>query len=253
MSSQTPDGGRAVSIPDSLRGLRGFGLPEWVFVAAGGALGALLRGLLDATAGAFPGPGARPLMWSTIAVNVLGALLLGAISAWFGRLEAVSPALARIRLFLATGFCGAFTTYSTFALATTRGAAGGVAGASMARSLIESAALLVVGVGAAWVGWRIGMSRRVPVIDVGPREDADIDIDEGASATPPSSDLSEQMREEDFQAMLKRFEDDAARDKRHRHGHTHSEGHAHGSAPGDGDPGADGARKRDRGEGGDDQ
>ena len=48
----------------------------------------------------------------TFLVNVSGCLLIGLLLGFFERHTAVPPAW---RLFLATGFCGGFTTFSTFA------------------------------------------------------------------------------------------------------------------------------------------
>lgn len=84
----------------------------WLAVAAGGALGAVARyamaGLVQrAAGGAFP--------WGTLAVNVLGALLMGLIVEGAARLWSMSPDL---RLFLTTGVLGGFTTFSAFSLET---------------------------------------------------------------------------------------------------------------------------------------
>lgn len=51
--------------------------------------------------------------WATFAVNVIGAWLLGALLVVI--LEVGRPSRL-IRPFLATGFCGGFTTFSTFAV-----------------------------------------------------------------------------------------------------------------------------------------
>lgn len=72
-----------------------------LLVAAGAALGAPLRyvaaHLLDGR-----------LHWGTILVNLVGSFLLGA----FSGLGLSGSTLA----FLGTGFCGALTTYSAFAV-----------------------------------------------------------------------------------------------------------------------------------------
>ncbi|MBE2315483.1 CrcB family protein [Solirubrobacter sp. CPCC 204708] len=64
---------------------------ELLAVFAGGCLGALARaGVAEALA----------VPWGTLLVNVVGAFLLGAV-------------VTRAPKFLGTGFCGAFTTFST--------------------------------------------------------------------------------------------------------------------------------------------
>jgi len=76
-------------------------------VGGGGFLGALLRYFLARWADRLES-GEFPL--GTWLVNVLGCLCLGALFAW---METASLPL-RLRLFLATGLLGAFTTFSTF-------------------------------------------------------------------------------------------------------------------------------------------
>ena len=44
-------------------------------------------------------------------VNVAGCLLIGLFCGWFERTDMLSP---EWRLFLTVGFCGGFTTFSTF-------------------------------------------------------------------------------------------------------------------------------------------
>lgn len=78
-----------------------------VYVAAGGALGALARYGLSGwvqtqVSGTFP--------WGTLTVNVLGSFLLGVAVAWLAS-SAVTP---ETREFLTIGILGAFTTFSTF-------------------------------------------------------------------------------------------------------------------------------------------
>jgi len=48
----------------------------------------------------------------TLSVNIIGCFLIGIIYALADRGTILSPA---IRLFLATGFCGGYTTFSSFA------------------------------------------------------------------------------------------------------------------------------------------
>lgn len=78
-----------------------------LLVAAGGGLGAGLRHLLTEVAEPSVAAG---LPWATLGVNLLGAALLGAVVALRGRWPVwTGPALA-------TGTCGALTTFSTFAV-----------------------------------------------------------------------------------------------------------------------------------------
>ena len=79
-------------------------------VSVGGALGSLLRYLLTlASRSAWPD---WPL--GTLAVNVLGSLVMGLLFALF--LQRPSPEW--LRLGLMTGVLGGFTTYSAFSLDT---------------------------------------------------------------------------------------------------------------------------------------
>ena len=51
--------------------------------------------------------------WHTLVINILGSILMGAIIGWFAeRLGAAG----HLRLFLATGIMGGFTTFSAFSL-----------------------------------------------------------------------------------------------------------------------------------------
>lgn len=84
--------------------------PIWVAIALGGALGSVARyGVGLAVRGWAPG-----WPWGTLAVNLLGSFLIGALVAAF---EA-RPVSDVIRLGLVTGVLGGFTTFSAFSLET---------------------------------------------------------------------------------------------------------------------------------------
>lgn len=79
-----------------------------ILVGIGGLLGSISR-YLAATLITKTIPSAFP--YGTFAVNILGCLIVGVI---FGLSEKFDW-LPEWRLFLATGFCGGFTTFSSFA------------------------------------------------------------------------------------------------------------------------------------------
>lgn len=77
-----------------------------LLVAAGGAVGAVSRHLLDVALGRRLGPG--PSLGVLVA-NLLGSFLLGTVVGY-----ATANTLDReFRLLVVVGFCGAFTTFST--------------------------------------------------------------------------------------------------------------------------------------------
>ena len=88
--------------------MRGSKMTGFLCVGAGGAAGAMLRYALSL----FPYKGAFPVL--TLITNVLGALAIGAIAGAAAR-RGLSVELV---LFLKTGVCGGFTTFSTFSLET---------------------------------------------------------------------------------------------------------------------------------------
>jgi CrcB protein len=81
-----------------------------LFAAAGGALGAGLRHVINTAFLAWLGPG---FPWATLTVNVAGSLLMGALVQGLLPYDGGSSAL---RVFLATGILGGFTTFSAFSL-----------------------------------------------------------------------------------------------------------------------------------------
>lgn len=83
-----------------------------LLVAAGGALGAILRFSLTVIAPTVTTPTLAEVPWATLWVNVLGCLALGALN---GVLE-VRPGKAWMQPLLGTGLCGGFTTMSTVVL-----------------------------------------------------------------------------------------------------------------------------------------
>lgn len=118
-------------------------------IAAGGGLGTALRYLVGLGATRWLGVG---FPWGTLAVNVVGSLLLGVVMEVAGQRQIAG---VEARLVLGTGVLGGFTTYSSFNLETIRLAeqgAWGRAGAYLAATVIVC---LLAGVGgvaiARWV------------------------------------------------------------------------------------------------------
>lgn len=83
---------------------------HFLVVAAGGAIGAGMRHLTNVAALRLLGP-AYP--WGTLAVNLLGCLFMGVFIELLARRFGGS---AELKLFVATGLLGGFTTFSAFSL-----------------------------------------------------------------------------------------------------------------------------------------
>jgi CrcB protein len=81
-----------------------------ILVAAGGLVGSVLRYLI-ATLFAKINPFTFP--YGTLLINISGSLIIGII---FGLSERHHILPDYWRIFLITGFCGGFTTFSTFSL-----------------------------------------------------------------------------------------------------------------------------------------
>ncbi|MFF9901462.1 fluoride efflux transporter CrcB [Streptomyces longispororuber] len=122
---------------------------NWLLVLAGGAVGAPLRYLTDRAVrsrhdGAFP--------WGTLTVNVVGSLVLGALTG-----AVVHGAASHsVQLLLGTGLCGALTTYSTFSYETLRLAGTGarfLAAANVVASVLAGLGAAVAGAALAEALW----------------------------------------------------------------------------------------------------
>lgn len=124
-------------------------LPVLAAIALGGALGGPARygvaQLIHRSPDSFP--------WATFWTNVSGSFALGLVLALV--LERFPPS-RYLRPFVATGFLGAYTTYSTFAVDTDlliQHGHGAIAG-------LYAAGSLVVGLAAAWAG--LSLVRSIP-------------------------------------------------------------------------------------------
>jgi CrcB protein len=114
-----------------------------LLIAVGGALGTLARYLISVAAVPF----SHTLPWGTILINVSGSFVIG----FFGTLtlsQGRYPLPETARLFIMVGFCGGFTTFSSFSLQTLDLMRYG----SLTRALINVAASVVLCVGAVAIG-----------------------------------------------------------------------------------------------------
>ena len=123
-------------------------MSAWIGVAVGGAIGSLARFWLAAAMADLTGP---RFPWGTLLINVLGSLLIRAIAGLTLTPDriAMHPSF---RIFLMTGVCGGFTTFSAFSLQTLElmqdgdlGPAFGYAGGSVVLCVI-----------ATYCGWLLG-------------------------------------------------------------------------------------------------
>ena len=78
-----------------------------IIVGIGSGIGGICRYLISLIMG-FANNG---FPWGTFAVNVAGCLLIGILWGVTSRFQSLSPAFT---LFFMVGFCGGFTTFSTF-------------------------------------------------------------------------------------------------------------------------------------------
>lgn len=81
-----------------------------VLVAIGGAVGSSLRHLVNLAALRFIGPG---FPWGTLAINIIGSFAMGVFIEILVRRLGTSN---EVRLFIASGVLGGFTTFSAFSL-----------------------------------------------------------------------------------------------------------------------------------------
>jgi CrcB protein len=84
----------------------------YLWIAFGAVVGASARYLISGyVAKVFP----SSFPYGTLVINVSGSLLLGFFLVWTGERVLVDP---RWRLLIAIGFCGSYTTFSSYAFET---------------------------------------------------------------------------------------------------------------------------------------
>ena len=83
-------------------------MKQALLVFVGGGLGSVIRYLL----GRWLNNMESSIPYGTMLANILGSLLIGIVLGYLSRTSNISHSHS---LFLATGFCGGFTTFSSFA------------------------------------------------------------------------------------------------------------------------------------------
>ena len=120
----------------------------YLWVAIGGALGSMARFWMTLAVASLTGP---RFPWGTLAINVIGSFVIG----WFGALSGVEGRLsvpADARIFVMTGICGGYTTFSAFSLQTVELFQAGEIAAALLYTA-GSFALCLLGV---WAGVAVG-------------------------------------------------------------------------------------------------
>lgn len=114
-----------------------------LLVGLGGAIGSILR-----FAAAYILP-AKSFPWPTLIVNIAGSCILGIVVGWGSRSADFNS--GNLRLFLATGICGGFTTFSSFSAENLKLLQEG----RFLTSLLYIGISLISGIAAAWAGYKM--------------------------------------------------------------------------------------------------
>ena len=116
-----------------------------LLVATGGAFGSWLRFTVSTLWDAASPARSAAFPWPTLTVNVAGSMAMGLLAGWLTRLDTPGET---IRLLLAVGVLGGFTSFSALSLETVSLIQRGQAGLALA----YLAGSLVAGIGGLWLG-----------------------------------------------------------------------------------------------------
>lgn len=118
---------------------------ECIVVGLGGFVGAVCRYLI----GLIPLREGYVFPIKTLMINIVGSLIIGMVAALAVKNSSWNP---RVILFIKVGFCGGFTTFSSFALETNDLIERG----SMGIAVLYVVLSVVIGVGAVFMGqWMV--------------------------------------------------------------------------------------------------
>lgn len=119
---------------------------NFLIVGAGSCLGGMARYAISLLQAHSP---AQSFPKATLATNLAGCLIIGLV---YGIIQRGAPLNDGLKLFLTIGFCGGFTTYSTFINENFRLLSEG----QIIPFLTYTIASLVGGFILLWVGYRLG-------------------------------------------------------------------------------------------------
>ena len=119
-------------------------MANWIYVGIGGFAGSVARYWLSGLV--YRWLDSTWLPWGTLAVNILGCLLIGLLA---GLADVRQLLSAQSRLLLMVGFLGGFTTFSTFGYELFTVAREGQVGLA----LLNMGLHIVLGVAAVWLGY----------------------------------------------------------------------------------------------------
>ena len=114
---------------------------NFLLVGLGGAIGSMLRYAGTLLSGAIPFP------WAILLINIAGSFVIGTVMATSLKNEVFAD---NWKLFLATGICGGFTTFSAFSLDNLLLLENGKYG----MLFMNIAGSVLLGMAAVWLGYR---------------------------------------------------------------------------------------------------
>jgi len=117
-------------------------LKNLLLVGLGGSIGSMLR------YGSHLLLNTRLFPWATFAVNILGSFIIGVVFAMSIREE---PLPEGWKLFLATGICGGFTTFSAFSLENLGLMQSGKFGMALTYIILS----IILGISATFLGYQL--------------------------------------------------------------------------------------------------
>ena len=117
-------------------------IKDFLLVGLGGALGSMLRFAAGMAIGV------RTIPFATFVINIIGSFIIGLVVAFSLKNEAFA---LNWRVFLATGLCGGFTTFSAFSLENLQLLQEGRLG----MFALYAVSSLLFGLAAVWLGYKI--------------------------------------------------------------------------------------------------